>query len=104
MKINGKSFFGRSISITRNNITIDGVTNIDVTPEIKVEVFGGCNSIDSASGDVVVHGSVQAIETMSGDVTCENVYGPVSTMSGDVRCGDISGSVSTMSGDIKNKG
>lgn len=104
MKINGKSFFGRNISITHNNITIDGVTNIEATPNIKVEILGSCDSIESASGDVVVHGAAQKIKTMSGDVTCESVFGPVSTMSGDVKCGDVSGSVSTMSGDIKNKG
>lgn len=104
MKINGKSFFGQNISITQNSITIDGVTSIEVTPNIKVEVLGSCDSIESASGDVVVHGAAQKIKTMSGDVTCENVFGPVSTMSGDVKCGDVSGSVSTMSGDIKNKG
>ena len=102
MKINGKSFFGRNISITQNSITIDGVTNIEATPNIKVEILGSCDSIESASGDVVVHGAAQKIKTMSGDVTCESVFGPVSTMSGDVKCGDVSGSVSTMSGDIKN--
>ena len=104
MKINGRSFFGRNISITQNSITIDGVTSIEVTPKIKVEILGSCDSIESASGDVVVHGAAQKIKTMSGDVTCESVFGPISTMSGDVKCGDISGSVSTMSGDIKNKG
>lgn len=104
MKINGKSFFGRNITITQNSITTDGVTSIEVTPNIKVEILGSCDSIDSTSGDVVVHGAAQIIKTMSGDVTCESVFGPVSTMSGDVKCGDVSGSVSTMSGDIANKG
>lgn len=106
MKFNGKSFFGRNVHITSHNsnstITIDGVV-VESTnsPKIKVEILGGCDSIETAAGNVTVNGPAQKVKTMSGDVTCEDVYGSVSTMSGDVKCGDISGHVSTMSGDVR---
>lgn len=103
MKINGKSWFGQNIKITNNSITIDGVVIGETTPQIKVEILGGCDFIESASGDVTVQGGAQTVKTMSGDVTCESVFGPVSTMSGDVKCGDVSGLISTMSGDIRCK-
>lgn len=103
MKINGKSYFGSSVIINGNSVVIDGNAVIQTEPNIKVEIIGECESVETSSGDVTIHGAAQRVKTMSGDVSCSSVYGPVSTMSGDVTCGDISDSVSTMSGDISSK-
>lgn len=106
MKINGRSFFGRNITMTKSGINIDGVLVGETSPNIKVEILGSCDSITTASGDIVVKEAAKKINTMSGDIECGAVYGNVETMSGDVKCGDITGSVKTMSGDIncKSKG
>jgi len=101
MKINGISYFGRNVTVSKTSVIIDDREVIENTPEIKIEILGGCDSVETATGDVVVHGPSKTVKTMSGDVVCESVFGPVSTMSGDVKCGDISGHVSTMSGDIR---
>lgn len=103
MKINGKDYFGRSIVINGSSVVIDGNVVCDTAPDIKVEILGSCDFLETASGDVSVKEAAQTIKTMSGDVTCGAVYGPISTMSGDVNCGDVSGHVSTMSGDIRFK-
>ncbi|BFM82806.1 hypothetical protein JUNP543_1124 [Acinetobacter baumannii] len=104
VKVNGKSFFGRSVVINGSSVIVDGKEVSGLEPTIKVEILGSCESVNTTSGDVHIKEAAQQVKTMSGDVTCGPVFGNVSTMSGDVRCGDISGSVSTMSGDILNKG
>jgi len=121
--INQKSFSGRSVSITRNKIIVDGV---DVTPEndkvINITVDGDCESVNvdvcdkidikgnvtkgvkTMSGDISIGGKVDGdITTQTGDVDCGDVDGTVKTMSGDVKCGTVAGNVSTLSGDIKNQ-
>lgn len=100
MKINGKSFFGKSIVINQSTIVIDGVTVSQNMPQIKVEIMGSCEAISTMSGDVYVADTAGPISTQSGDVECRNVLGSVTTMSGGVECGVVSGSVSTMSGDV----
>jgi hypothetical protein len=104
VQVNGKSFFGRSVVINGSSVVIDGKAVSDLEPNIKVEVFGSCESVNTTSGYVHIKEAAQQVKTMSGDVVCGNIFGNVSTMSGDVKCNDISGSVSTMSGDILNKG
>lgn len=99
MKVNGKRYFGRNI-VVNGSVVIDGNVVCETTPQIKVEIMGACDSVQTASGDVTIQESVQTVRTMSGDVNCGAVYGPISTMSGDVKCGNVSGSVSTMSGDV----
>lgn len=99
MKVNGNSYFGRNIVIN-GSVVIDGNVVCKTTPQIKVEIMGACDYIETASGDVTVKGAAQTVKTMSGDVNCGPVYGPVNTMSGDVQCGPITGPVSTISGDI----
>lgn len=101
MLVNGTSHFGQTIEITKKHVLIDGVIVQDTSPEIKIEIHGDCEQLETASGDVAIQGSANTIKTMSGDVDCADVYGPVSTMSGDVKCKDVHGSVSTMSGDIR---
>lgn len=104
VKINGKSYFGKNVVINGSAVTIDGNAVSEVEPNIKVEILGACEAVNTTSGDIHIKDAAQQVKTMSGDITCGNVYGNVSTMSGDVKCGDVSGSVSTMSGDILNKG
>lgn len=83
--IDGKTFSGRSISISGNKVIIDGVEQGgELVGNITVTVNGGCNSVKTQSGDVNVQGDVTTVSTMSGDVTAKSVTSSISTMSGDV--------------------
>lgn len=101
MKINGQSFFGQNVTVSRTSIVIDGVEVMENTPKIQIEILGGCEFVSTTSGDIIVQESAQEIKTVSGDIECGNVIGSVSSVSGDVKCGDVSGHISTMSGDIR---
>lgn len=104
IRINNKTFKGKSITITDNKVIIDGK---DVTPDAKAINIVIEDSIDSINADncesITVYGDCHSVQTMSGDVECRNITGNVKTMSGDVDAHNISGSVQTMSGDIKTK-
>lgn len=105
ININGKTFFGKSISINNNKIIIDGK---DVTPdskEISIKVEGNIEKLSvDACNQVTVTGDVGKINTMSGDVDVTgNVTGNIETMSGDVHCGNVGGKIKTMTGDIRTK-
>jgi len=99
--IDGRTFSGRSISITGDKVIVDGVEQLGtLVGPISVVVNGNADSIETTSGKVQVEGSAGRVKTMSGDVRCGDVQGDVGTMSGNVTCGAIAGSVKTMSGDI----
>ena len=105
ININGKTIFGKSISINNNKIIIDGE---DVTPdskEISIKVEGNIEKLSvDACNQVTVTGDVGKINTMSGDVDVTgNVTGNIETMSGDVHCGNVGGKIKTMTGDIRTK-
>lgn len=102
--IDGREFRGKNISITGKKVIVDGVEQDgELIGDVKIDIHGDVEKIDSGSGSVTVSGSCGTVQTMSGDVECGNVSGNVKTMSGDVTCGSIGGSVSTMSGDIRHR-
>ncbi len=102
--IDGRTFTGRSISITGDKVVIDGVEQEGtLVGPVNITVNGNAESVETTSGKVEVTGSAGRVKTMSGDVHCSNVTGDVGTMSGDVTCGTIGGSVKTMSGDIRHR-
>lgn len=125
IKINGKIFYGNSISISRNKVIVDGVevTDEDVvnSKTVNITVEGNLQSIEADYvNQVEVKGTVGSIETTSGDVHCKDVSGDVNTTSGDVDvegyvngsiqtmsgnviCGTVEGNVKTMSGNIKRR-
>lgn len=99
--IDGRTFTGRSISITGDKVVVDGVEQDgSLVGPVSVTVNGNAESVETGSGSVTVTGGAGRIKTMSGDVHCGAVAGDVGTMSGDVTCGPITGNVKTMSGDI----
>lgn len=120
ISINGKTYFGSSISIKRNKIVIDGkviedddqkqinitingdIQTLDVDSCEKINITGNVDQLRTISGDVRVNGVSNSVSTTSGDVGVEgNVGGSVTTVSGDVDVeGNINGSVKTVSGDI----
>lgn len=103
VEINGLHYTGHNISINGARVVIDGVTQDAIlTRVVNVNVVGNCESIESASGQVMVQGTVGRILTGSGDVTCGDVSGSVQTGSGDVTCDAVAGSVRTGSGDIRH--
>lgn len=102
--IDGREFAGQNISINGNKVTVDGVVQDgELVGDIRIEIYGDVDHIDSGSGDVTVSGSAGTVSTMSGSVECGSVGGFVKTMSGNVTCGAVTGSVSTMSGNVRHK-
>lgn len=84
--INGKTFTGRTISVTGDRIVIDGIECGDcLVGPINVVVNGNAESVETTSGKVDITGSVGRVKTMSGDVHCADVSGDVGTMSGDIK-------------------
>lgn len=67
--------------------------------QIKIEIHGTVEKLETENGDVTVNGDVSTITTTSGNVHC-NEAAYISTMSGDVTCKGRPASVNTMSGDI----
>ena len=102
--INGKSYVGNSISISKNQIIVNGTKIVEDSKIINISIEGNVDSLNVDSCEkVVVHGFVHSVSTMSGDVECLDVKKDVKTMSGSVECGNVSGDVSTASGDVKAK-
>ena len=99
--INGMKFFGNSLEINSNGITINGKKVVDKTSDLQIQVNGNLDKLVVDECDYVeVSGDVKNVKTMSGDVECKNVTGDVSTVSGDIECKNIGGNVRTTSGDI----
>jgi hypothetical protein len=103
VSINGKNYQGKNITITDSSVIIDGVVQGDrLIGPINIEVNGGVNKLDTASGDVTVNGTCGSINTASGNVSCGDVLCDINTASGDVSCRDVGGNVTTVSGDLKS--
>ena len=122
ISINGKTYYGNSISITNGKVYIDGKVSSDENDKVitisvdgdldsivadhcnKIEIRGNVRIIKNSSGDISISDKVLGdVSTQSGDIECGDVQGNVETQSGDVKCGIVNGSVSTVTGDIKNK-
>ena len=103
--INGNTFFGNSIILDGDNVTIDGVhQHTDTSKKVSIIISGDVDSISTSSGSVTVkNGGVGKVSTQSGDVECVDVSGSITTMSGDVDCVSVKGSIKTMSGDVSYK-
>lgn len=90
--INGTQISGGSILIRDGKVFIDGkeldenkVSSMINNANIKIEINGDVEQVDTVSGDVVVNGLVgKNINTVSGDVRAGSVYGYVSTVSGSI--------------------
>ncbi len=99
--INGTTYSGRRITITKDRVIIDG---LDCTPDAKIiniVVNGNVESINADSCQTIhVSGKVGEVAVQSGDVHCGDVSGSVKTMSGNIKCGHVTGNAKTMSGDI----
>lgn len=89
VNINGKSYQGQNVSVVNNKVFVDGVEVTDnevvKAKEIKIEVYGDVNQVETVSGDIIVSGNVENVKTVSGDV---KVFGSVTsnikTVSGDI--------------------
>ena len=102
IEIDGKTYKGRNLTITENDIIIDGVSqgSVQTSKPVTIVVTGSCGDIRLENGTVEVEGNAQSIQTTSGDIDCLNVKGSVVTVSGNVTCSDVIGSVHTVSGKI----
>jgi len=117
-EINGRRYYGNSVSVTNGGIYIDGVLqdqedegeqNVRYTP-VSVHVHGDApvESIRSQSASVTVEGNAGEVITQSGRVTIKgNCSGRCKTMSGRIDIGGDYTAVdepSTMSGRVTIQG
>ncbi|HAR38606.1 MAG TPA: hypothetical protein DCS09_08585 [Porphyromonadaceae bacterium] len=101
--INGMSFCGSSVSISKGKITVDGKEcEVEKRGKIVINVEGDVEKIEIEDGEVTAE-SVGNITTQSADVNCGRVGGSIRTMSGSVVCTEVQGSVSSMSGSIVHR-
>lgn len=67
--IDGRDFTGKSISISGNQVIVDGVPQDGtLAGPITVNVVGDVESLTTGSGDVYILGKVGQVRTGSGDV------------------------------------
>ncbi|MCP5006678.1 MAG: hypothetical protein GY941_22455 [Planctomycetes bacterium] len=101
--INGKTYKGNTVQITKNKIIIDGVVQDELQDgPITIEISGNVGSVETVAGSITVQGDTDTVTTTNGDITCEAVQGSIKTVNGDVKCGSVHGGVSTVNGDIKH--
>tara|TARA_R110000796_G_scaffold105733_2_gene216033 strand:+ start:3056 stop:3433 length:378 start_codon:yes stop_codon:yes gene_type:complete len=102
--INDKTYTGNNISINGDNVIIDGVQREFKGKTIKIDIIGDVNTLNSGSGDVIVHGNANKVKSGSGDVEIfGDVFENATTGSGDIQCINIHGGVKTGSGDVSAK-
>lgn len=84
IKINGKSYTGKTLDVNGNSAYVDGVSVENLVKSITIN--GDVESVSTVSADVNIHKNARNVDTVSGNVTCG---------------GDITGSVDTVSGNIR---
>lgn len=104
--VNNKSYVGQQISISGNNVTIDGkrvildendkIINITVDASIESLNVDNCDTIN-------VRGNVGTLETKNGNVSCGDVSRNVESKNGNIRCGSVGGNVTTKNGNIQRQ-
>lgn len=92
VNINGVTYEGNSITITNNEVLIDGkVVKNSVSGVVKIKIEGNPAKVYS-DASVEVKGDVLGDVDSGGSVNCGNVKGNVDA-GGSVRCGTVGGSV-----------
>jgi hypothetical protein len=84
--IDGKRFQGQNVSITASGkVIIDGVEQEgSLINDIKIDVIGDVDLIETTNGDITVQGSVDIVETVNGDVQASSITGKIRTVNGDI--------------------
>lgn len=100
--IDGRTFTGRNVTITGDQVFVDGVAQSgSLIGPVSVTVNGDAATVQTTSGRIEVKGACNRVRSTSGDIECGNIGGDVETVSGDVNCKHVQGSVRTVSGDIR---
>lgn len=101
ININGTEFRGKSIEIVGGKVIVDGLPRgINLGYDIRIEVHGDVDHIDTGIGNVHCRNVGGNVKTGTGDVYAANVNGNITTGSGDVHCEAVAGDIKTGSGDI----
>lgn len=92
--INGKQYFGKSVSVTNGEVIVDGKRVTDHGAKNGVMTI---KVIDGEVGNIVCDGSVNCDNIAGsvragGSVNCDDVGGDV-TAGGSVNCDDVGGNV-----------
>jgi len=102
--INGKTYKGNNLTISNNEVYIDGkkadqqddakTININIEGNIeavnvdycdKIEVVGECGLVSSKNGNIQIKGNVSGdVTNKNGNIICRNVGGDAETKNGDV--------------------
>ncbi|MCY8539501.1 hypothetical protein MOD23_19370 [Bacillus haynesii] len=92
VNINGVTYEGNNITITNNEVLIDGkAVESSVSGVVKVKIEGTPAKVYS-DASIEVKGDVLGDVDSGGSVNCGNVKGNVDA-GGSVRCGTVGGSV-----------
>lgn len=106
ININGQSFVGNNITVTNNEVLIDGkpVTLATKTFNLEINIHGDCEDVDNGSGKLNITGNTKNVDSGSGSVNIGgNVNGSIDTGSGSVVCGSVSGNIKTGSGSVNHR-
>jgi len=91
---------GKSVVITDNQITVNGVVTKLEGKDIVINITGDVGKLEVQVGNVVVNGNVADLTASCGDITCGDVSGDVKNSCGDIKCGAVGGSVKATCGDV----
>jgi DUF4097 and DUF4098 domain-containing protein YvlB len=107
VRINGRTYRGRNVSVINGEVYIDGkkAEDGDLTQEqvINVHIEGDVGSVETGQGDVTVTGAITGdARTSQGSIKCGgDIGGDAKTSQGSIDCrGDIRGSAKTRMGSI----
>jgi len=90
ISINGKVYHGNNISISDNEIVIDGVTMENTS--LEVTIIGDVENL-KVDGSCTVKGNVGNASS-GGSMKCENISGNANS-GGSMKCGDVGGNANS---------
>jgi len=93
ISINGEEFFGDSVELDDEFVTITTSSNTKVKP---TKIFAG----DKQELEIVIHGNVKEVVVKNGNVSCHDVSGDVTVQAGNINCDHVGGDVKTGTGNI----
>ena len=105
--INGRKYSGNSVSISGNQVIIDGkIQGPDEKGiDINIVVNGNIESLDvDYASTLTVNGDCGSATSKNGNIECRDILGDAETKNGNIEClGSISGDATTKNGNIKHR-
>lgn len=86
VKIDGKVFHGNNVTISSGGkVIVDGVEQEgSLINDIRIDIIGDVDTIETTNGDITVSGNVDKVETVNGDIQASSITGKIRTVNGDI--------------------